>query len=86
MHRDLFSAAWSIALDDTLESLAILFPDGFFLSAETDVLLDCLSKSERCLTLGSAMEESLLLVCDESVENLLELVAVTVRVESQTRE
>ena len=56
-----------------------------FLAAETDVLLECLGKTERSLALGRPAEETLLLVCDEGVEDLLELVAVAVCEDGQTR-
>ena len=85
MHCNLFSTTWSIALDDSLEGLAVLFPDLLFFSAEADVLLYCVCQAKRSLTLGSTMEKSLLLLCDESIENLLELVTITVCIKSKTR-
>ena len=78
MHCDLLSATWSIALDDSLEGLAVLLPYVLLLAAEADILLEGLSKSERRLTLCCPVEKSLLLVSDECVENLLELVTITV--------
>ena len=86
MHCDFLSHTWSITLDDTLEDFSIFLPDLSFLSAETDVLLDCLCKSERCLTLCRTMEKALLLISDEGVEDLLELSAVTVCVKCKSRE
>ena len=78
MHCDLLSLTRSIALYDLLEGLAVFLPDLSFLAAEADVLLEGLGKSERCLALGSTMEETVLLVCDKGIENYLELVAVAV--------
>ena len=57
-----------------------------FLSAETDVLLECLCKSERSLALSGPVEKTLLLVCDEGVKDLLELISVAVRIECKSRE
>ena len=85
MHCNLFSAAWAIAFDDTLEGLAVLLPDLSLSSAEADILLDCIGKSERRLTLCRTPEKTLLLILDEGVKNLLELVAVTVSIKGKTR-
>ena len=45
MHRDFLSATRSVALDDSLEGLAILLPYLLFLSAETDILLDSICQT-----------------------------------------
>ena len=86
MHCDLLSATWSVALDDSLESLAVLLPYVLLLAAEADILLEGLSKSERRLSLCGSVEKSLLLVSDECVEDLLELITITVCKECKTRE
>jgi hypothetical protein len=86
MHRDLLSLTRSIALDDLLEGLAVFLPDLSLLAAEADVLLEALSKSERCLALRSTMAKTVLLVCDKGIENPLELVAVAVCVKCEAWE
>ena len=86
MHCNFFSAPRSIAFDDSLESLTVFLPYLFFLSAETDIFLDCLRKTERSLALCGTVEESFLLVSDKSVEDLLELSAISVCIEGETRE
>ena len=85
MHSDLLSAAWSVALDDALEGLAVFFPYVLFLAAEADILLKGLGDPERSLTLCGTMEESLLLVCDKCIEDLLEFLAVAVGIEGKSR-
>ena len=62
MHCDLAALSRSIAFDDALEDFAVFLPDLLFLSAETDVLLEGLCKSERSLNLGSPAVKSFLLV------------------------
>ena len=86
MHCNLLSAARGVALDDLLESLAVFLPYLLFLAAEADVLLYGVSKSQRSLALCGAAEETVLLILDESIENLLEFLAVAVRVKGKTRE
>ena len=82
MHCDFLSSARGIAFDDALEGLAVFLPYVLFLAAETDVLLECLCKSERSLALSGPVEKTLLLVCDEGVE----LIAVAVGIECKSRE
>ena len=86
MHYDLFSLTWCVAFDDLLESLSILLPDLLFLSAEADILLDCLGQTKRSLALCCSMEKSLLLIFNKGIENLLELCTIAVSIKRKSWE
>ena len=86
MHCDFLSLSRSIAFDDALEDFAVFLPDLLFLSAETDILLKSLGKPERCLDLGGPAVKPLLLIGNQSIEDLFELVAVSVCKEGEARE
>ena len=85
MHCNFLAASRSIAFDDILENLTVLFPNLSFFAAEADILLDSLGKSERGLALSSAAIESLLLVGDERIKDFLKFLTIAVGIKRKTR-
>ena len=74
-----------IAFNDALNHRTIFFPDFFRVCAKGDVLLKVVGNSEWSLNLGGTDGESLGIVSDEIVENLLELFCPCSGIKRQAR-
>ena len=85
LHRDFAALARQIALEDSADYYAVLFPHGLLVGPVGYVLLQVTGHQKRSLDLGGAAEQPLLLVGYQVVEYLLEQLAVIEPVEREPR-
>ena len=85
MHRHLSPPPRKIALEDAFDDRTVFLPDMPGISSEVDVLPQRAGQSERSFHLGCLVEQSLLLVSDEVVQDLLERSGVSGREQGQPR-